>query len=147
MIHAPSCVKMFHPLGCHGAMVYFVRRVLRRPPWGKYGIFGSHCDHETMEWPTSLGASKHFKAQRSLKLFEGQAWWCSGWLCAPFSWPGVHGFRSQSWTYTSSIRPCRGGMPYTKGRKIGTDVSSVTIFFTKKKKENFLKSLTSKRVT
>ena len=35
-------------------------------------------------------------------------------------------------TYTLLIKPCCGGIPHTKQRNIGSDVSSVTIFLTKK---------------
>ena len=37
--------------------------------------------------------------------------------------------------YTLLIRPCCGGVPYTKYRKIGMDVNSGTIFLTKKKRK------------
>ena len=53
-------------------------------------------------------------------------------LRAPHQQPRVHRFGSRAWTYTLLIKPCCGGIPYTKYRKIGTDVSSVPIFFTKK---------------
>ena len=41
---------------------------------------------------------------------------------------GVRQFRSQVWTYAPFIKPCCGGIPRKKQRKIGTDVSSATIF-------------------
>ena len=47
--------------------------------------------------------------------------------------PRVYGFRSQARTYTS-LKPCCGGIPPTKERKIVTDVSSATLFLTKKEK-------------
>ena len=34
------------------------------------------------------------------------------WWCTLLWWPGVHGFRSQVWTYTLLIMPCCGGIPY-----------------------------------
>ena len=59
------------------------------------------------------------------------------WLssCALLWWPRVRGFKSQVWTYTLLIKPCFGGVPHTKWRKIGTDVSSGTVFLTKKKRK------------
>ena len=50
-------------------------------------------------------------------------------------WPRVQGFGSWEQTYTLLIKPCCDGIPHTKWRKIGTDVSSGPNFFTKKKKE------------
>ena len=50
-----------------------------------------------------------------------------------FRWSGVSGFRSWAWTYTQLIKPHCGGVLYTKQRKIGMDVSSVTIFLSSKK--------------
>ena len=38
-------------------------------------------------------------------------------------------------TYAPLIKPCCDGVPHTKWRKIGTDVSSGPIFLTKKKRE------------
>ena len=51
----------------------------------------------------------------------------------PFWLPGVHEFRSWVQTYTVLIKPCCGGIPYTKQRKVGIDVSSGPIFLTHKK--------------
>ena len=42
--------------------------------------------------------------------------------------------RILGWTYTLLIKPCCCGIPYTKQRKMGTDVSSGTIFVIKKRK-------------
>ena len=45
----------------------------------------------------------------------------------------VHRLGSQVWTYTTH-QPCCGGIPHTKQRKTGTDVSSEQIFLREKKK-------------
>ena len=46
--------------------------------------------------------------------------------------PGVRWFGSQLQTYTPLIKPCCGRDPtYKKQRKIGTDVSSGSVFLTK----------------
>ena len=58
------------------------------------------------------------------------AWWLS-WH-TPLWRPGVCRFRSQAQTYTPLIKPCCAGVPHTKQRKIGADVSSGPIFLTKK---------------
>ena len=46
----------------------------------------------------------------------------------------VHGAESQVRTYMLLIKPCCGSIPHTKQRKTGTDVSSGTLFLTKKTK-------------
>ena len=48
------------------------------------------------------------------------------WLssCALLQWPGVHGFGSWMWTCTLLIKLHCGGIPQTKQRKSGMDVSS-----------------------
>ena len=43
------------------------------------------------------------------------------------------GYGSQVWTYTTKQWPCCGGDPHTKQKKIGTNVSSRTIFLKQKK--------------
>ena len=61
------------------------------------------------------------------------AWW---WSLHPLlQQPRVCWFRSQARIYTLLIKPCCGGIPHTKKRKIGTDVSSGPIFLTKIKKQ------------
>ena len=47
---------------------------------------------------------------------------------APLWWPGV-------WAYTPLTKPCCGGVPHTKQRKIGSDVSSVTMFLKQKEED------------
>ena len=51
-----------------------------------------------------------------------------------------HKFGSQVQTYTLLIKPCCGGIPHTKQRKISTDVSSGTIFL-KQKEEGWQQML------
>ena len=46
--------------------------------------------------------------------------------------PRAQRFRFQARTYTPLIKPCCGGIPYTKGRKTVMDVSSGTIFLKQK---------------
>ena len=46
----------------------------------------------------------------------------------------VHRLGSWVQTYTPLIKPCCGGIPHTKQRKISTDVSSGPIFLTKQNK-------------
>ena len=54
--------------------------------------------------------------------------------CALLLWPTAHGFGSQVWTYVLLIKPCCGGVPHRKQRKMGTDISSGTIFLSKKRR-------------
>ena len=42
--------------------------------------------------------------------------------------------RSWAQIYTILIQPCCGGIPHTKWRKIGTDVSSGTVFLNRENK-------------
>ena len=49
------------------------------------------------------------------------------------SGPRVRWFRSWEQTYTLLLNPCCSSVPHTKWRKIGTNVSSATIF--RKQKE------------
>ena len=62
--------------------------------------------------------------------------WC---IVVKFTCSALTAWGSQVWiqvrTYILLIKPCCGGVPYTKERKIGTDVSSGPIFLTKKKKK------------
>ena len=48
--------------------------------------------------------------------------------------PRVCGFGSWARTYTQLIKPCCGSVPHIKWRNLGTDVSSRTVFLTKKKR-------------
>ena len=34
--------------------------------------------------------------------------------CAPLQWPRVHSLGSLAWTYAPLVKPCCGGIPYTK---------------------------------
>ena len=49
-------------------------------------------------------------------------------------WPAVQWFESQAWTHTPFIKPGCGSIPQTK-QKIGTDVSSATIFLKQKEED------------
>ena len=51
------------------------------------------------------------------------------------------GFCSWAWTYTTRWRPCCGGDPHIRWRKIGTDVSSGRIFLKPKKEEDWQQML------
>ena len=59
------------------------------------------------------------------------------WLSSPaLLWfPQVCRFRSQMWTYIPLINPRSGGIPNIKQRKIGTDVSSATVFLEHKEED------------
>ena len=50
--------------------------------------------------------------------------------------PGVRRFGSTAQTYTLLVMSCCGGIPHTKCREIGTDVSSGPVFLTKNKQTN-----------
>ena len=65
-----------------------------------------------------------------ISLLSGLA--VAQWLSwhAQLQQPGVHRFGSWAWTYAPLIKPCSGGVPHTKQRKMGTDFSSGTIFLT-----------------
>ena len=52
-------------------------------------------------------------------------------------WVQVCGFGSQVQTY-STHQPCCGGIPHTKQRKTGTDVSSGPLFLTDTQKRNYI---------
>ena len=54
--------------------------------------------------------------------------------------PEVFSFRSRVQTYTLLIKLCCGSIPHTKQRKMGTDVSSGSIFLMKKKKKLTIQS-------
>ena len=56
-----------------------------------------------------------------------------------FSGPD-HGFRSQTWTYTTHQPRC-GGNPHIKWRKFGTDVSSALIFLKQKEEDDWQQML------
>ena len=66
------------------------------------------------------------------------AWWLSSHTL--LLRPGVHGFGSQAQTCILLIRPSCGSIPHIKQRKMGTDVSSATIFL-KQKEEDWQQSL------
>ena len=61
------------------------------------------------------------------------------WLSshALLRWPKVRWFGPWAQTYALLIEPCCGSIPYTKSKKIGTDVSSATVFLKQKKKEDW----------
>src|SRR3712207_8551795 len=67
-------------------------------------------------------------------------------LFRSLQWLGVRGLRSWSWTYTLLIKPCCGGVPQTKWRKVGTDVTSGTILL-KQKEEDWQQMLRSEEHT
>ena len=59
--------------------------------------------------------------------------WCSGWVwSALLRWPRFTGSDAGHGP-TPLIKPCCGGIPHTKQRKICTDVTSGTIFLKPKR--------------
>ena len=61
------------------------------------------------------------------------AWWLGS---RALLWqPGICGFGSRAWTYIPLIKPSCCSIPYTKWRKIGTDLSSGPISLTKTKQK------------
>ena len=87
----------------------------------------------------SIGSYNNLKTIQNLqsgfknRLERGQPLWLDS--RDPLQWPGVHGFRSQAWTYTLLIGPCCGSIPHTNQRKIGTDVAPGTIFLRQKQED------------
>lgn len=71
-----------------------------------------------------------------IKILSSEAGLVAQWLGshAPIWQPGVYGFVSQVWTYAPLIKPCSEGIPHTKQRRTGTDLSSVTMFLKQRKK-------------
>ena len=52
-----------------------------------------------------------------------------------FSCPGLAGSDPGEQTYTPLTKPCFGGIPHTKQRRIGRDVSSAAIFLKQKEED------------
>ena len=68
-------------------------------------------------------------------VFLGVALWPTGQSSVHSLWqPRVPSFRSRVQTHSTHQPPC-GGIPYTKWRKIGTDVSSGLIFLKQRGKK------------
>ena len=80
---------------------------------GNWLIYGTFIQWNTSALKITLQIFNDVKRWSKLLCGAGPVvWWLSSH--ALLQWPRVRWFRSWMWTYTPLIKPCCGGIPYTK---------------------------------